>query len=122
MLDVWQHDIDANATSMPTPLRCSYERLQDNGVYLIGKPAPTVIFSFIMLGVFNSYRNNAVGFLFSRAVLYRKQRSPRCGTCFGRSAVFTFCAHKVIFDERNLEKEKLQLWSHIKKCMTAIQF
>ena len=31
------HDLDVDATDMPMPIRCSYERLKDNGVYLLGE-------------------------------------------------------------------------------------
>jgi len=29
------HEVDVNATALPTAIRCSYERLRDNGVYLL---------------------------------------------------------------------------------------
>ena len=31
-----QHDIDVNSESLPMPIRCSTERLQDTGAYLLG--------------------------------------------------------------------------------------
>ena len=31
------HDTDVDSTVLPQPIRCSYERLKDNGVYLLGK-------------------------------------------------------------------------------------
>lgn len=31
------HEIDLEAVDPPTPMRCTYEKLADNGVYLLGK-------------------------------------------------------------------------------------
>ena len=31
------HDVDVDSTELPIPIRCSYERLKENGVYLLGK-------------------------------------------------------------------------------------
>ena len=32
-----QHDLDVNSSQIPVAIRCSVERLQDSGVYLLGK-------------------------------------------------------------------------------------
>lgn len=33
----FQHNLDPNTKTLPKSMRCSAERLQDNGVYLLGK-------------------------------------------------------------------------------------
>lgn len=33
----FQHDLDDEATDIPMSIRCSAERLSDDGVYLLGK-------------------------------------------------------------------------------------
>jgi len=103
--DVWQHDLDPTDTStlIPTPVRCSYERLQDNGVYLIGKLS-------LMRGFMNS---SVVGIvLFSSARLYRKQWE--WGYVYVRKWNFhLLCLQKVIFNELDLVWEKLQIESDI---------
>ena len=33
----FQHDVDVEDTSVPKAIRCSIERMKDNGVYLLGK-------------------------------------------------------------------------------------
>ena len=37
-----QHDVDKEATGLPPVIRCSAERMAENGVYLLGKLAVTL--------------------------------------------------------------------------------
>jgi len=37
-----QHDVDKEATGLPLVIRCSAERMAENGVYLLGKLAVTL--------------------------------------------------------------------------------
>lgn len=42
------HDIDPQNTELPPQLRCSIDKFQDDGVYLLGKNYYTELLKFIM--------------------------------------------------------------------------
>lgn len=53
------HDVDVNSTLIPTPIRCSYERLRDTGVYLLDNGL--ILFMWIGLGVSTEWVRNVLG-------------------------------------------------------------
>ena len=45
--DIFQHELEPKSPILPTPIRCSYERLKDTGVYVIGKFSLVTVHPFI---------------------------------------------------------------------------
>jgi protein transport protein SEC24 len=53
------HELDLNSQSLPSPIRCSYERLRDNGVYLLENGL--MMFMWIGLGINPDWVRNVFG-------------------------------------------------------------
>jgi protein transport protein SEC24 len=53
------HNVDVNSEEMPSPIRCSYERLQENGIYLLDNGL--ILFMWIGLAANVDWIHNVLG-------------------------------------------------------------